>query len=123
MATTDTGLSLYLAGLARHSYAYKDVATGKVYLALPERLPFQIRDDTDIYICKGGEYLANLAVSAYSNLFMFPIDLVSIIAQFQEEPIIDTSIPLSTRDIILFPSPEYIQEVAYGDSLTDYPKI
>jgi hypothetical protein len=119
--TTD-GLTVKLERLARHGYAYRN-DDNEVHLTLPERLPHVLSDDTVTYVCNGTERLQDIAVKMYKGLMDSPIDAVEIIAQFQEDPIVDTSIPPVANRVLMLPSLGYIQEIAYGDSLTEYPEI
>lgn len=116
-------LGLYLSGLARHARAYRDDATGKIFLTLPERLPFINREDTRIHKCKGAERVLDLALLYYRNIYSDPVDYWPVIAQFQPEPIIDPFIPLAAGLIVLIPSPSYIQEIVNGDTLVDFPQL
>jgi hypothetical protein len=113
---------LYLERLARHATVYKN-SLEELHLTLPERLPHVLSEFVTTHVCKGEERLQNIANKYYRGLLEFPLDAVDIIAQFQEEPIIDTSVPLEPNRVILIPPLSYIQEIAYGDSLTEYPTI
>lgn len=115
-------ISLFLPGLSRHGYAYEG-ADGKIYLSLPERLPHEPREDSIPYECNGSEYLFNIACAFYRGLFKNPEDVAEIIAEFQEDPIIDISVPPPQGTILQLPSPEYILQYAYGDSLSDIPDL
>ena len=114
-------LTIYLYGLEKHGTPY--IADSiKVYVSLPERIPFEIRDDSITHVCTGKERVFDLAIRYYRGLYKNPIDHWRTIAQFQEDPIIDPSIPLRSGRIITIPSPAFNDDVAYGDSLTDYPQ-
>lgn len=119
--TTD-GLSVRLQRLARHGYAYRN-DENEVHLTLPERLPHVLSDDTMTYVCTGEERLQDIAARMYRGLLDNPVDAAEIIAQFQESPIIDVSVPIEANRVLMLPSLTYIQEIAYGDSLTEYPEI
>jgi hypothetical protein len=113
---------LYLERLARHANVYKN-ALGELHITVPERLPHLLSDGVQTHICKGEERLQNLANKYYKGLLEAPIDAVDVIAQFQEEPILDTSVPLEPNRVLLIPPASYVQEIAYGDSLTEYPEL
>jgi hypothetical protein len=115
-------LSIRLERLARHATAYQNYL-GETQLTTPERLPFVEYDGAIPHICKGDEYLQDIANLYFRNLIDYPVDIAEIIAQYQEDPILDLSIPLSTNRVISVPPLSYIMEVAYGESLADNPKL
>jgi len=119
----DATLGVFLVGLARHGYAYKEESTGQIFLSLPEALPFEDADGTIIHVSRGGERLHDLASKYYRHVLQEPLEAVPIIAQFQPERIIDVSVTIRNRQIVLIPPPEYMQETAFGESLTDFPDI
>jgi len=122
MATLNANLDLFLGGLLRHGTPYISSYDGRVHLSLPERLPFTQRDDTKTHICKGHENCYDLAVSYYPRV-ADPAERAEIIAQFQEDPILDLTVPLPQGRLVLIPSESYIQFIAFGDSLTEYPEF
>jgi hypothetical protein len=111
----------YADGSERHGSIYE--SDGKVYIALPERLPFQSRSDTISHVCKGGETCLSLAVQYYKNRIGNAIDMWWVIQQFQPSPIVNPCVPFVQNDVILIPSYDYIINVAYGESLDDYPQL
>jgi hypothetical protein len=111
-----------LHGLERHGEVYVD-DDGKVFLALPERLPFMDRDDTGIHIAQGDETLMDIATLHYKGAFKQPLDLVEVLAQFQEHTVVDFSIPLASGTVVLLPSMEYITDIAFGDSLLEFAQV
>ena len=115
-------LNVYLTGLAIHGYVYRSAAVDRVFLSLPERLPHQQRHDSRMHICKGSETLFDIANMYYPRARR-PVDYAQVIAQFQEDPVIDLLLPLDVNRIIMVPSEEYIQDIAYGSSLTEYPVL
>lgn len=120
--TASPALTVYLPWLARHGQAYQNAA-GVIHLTLPERLPHVIRDDSVIHVCKGDERLQDIAVYYYRDTYENAVDMWEVIAQFQEDPIVDGSIPLPANRVLEIPSVEYIQEVALGEPLHEYPAI
>ena len=118
----NAALTTYLPWLSRHARPYQN-ALGEVHLTVPERLPHMQRDDTVVHICKDGETLQGLAVMYYQNSISNAVDCWEIIAQFQEDPIVDGSVPLGVGRVLLIPSAEYIREVALGDPLHEYPVL
>ena len=122
MATLEP-LSIYLTGLAVHGSPYRDPVTSEVYLSLPERLYFESRPDSKTHICKSGETCLSIAIRYFSRLFRHPVDSADIIAQFQEPAILDISQSLPQGFVVMIPSSGYINEVAYGNSLVETPKI
>ena len=113
---------VYLYGLERHGEAYVN-DDGEVHLSLPERLPFEERDDTEIHIVQGEETLLDIAAQHYRRTFRNPVDLWQVIAEFQEHTIIDPSVPLDKGMIVLIPSKYYCADIAFGESLSEYPQI
>lgn len=97
--------------------------SGLLYLSLPERLPWQPRNDTVLYSAKEGEYLFDIVAGHYSNIYSAPWYIVEIVAQFQPIPLIDPSVPLPAGLEIQLPSTEYIETVALGDSLAETPEL
>jgi hypothetical protein len=119
--TTDTS-SIYLSGLERHGVPYSD-ELGRVFVSLPERLPFEELDESIMHVCKGEERLFDLAIIYYGGMYRNAVDLWPIIAQAQEDPIIDPSIPLAVGEVIMIPSISYIEMTAFGTPLTEYPRL
>jgi len=121
--TASANLSLHLPWLARHGQSYQN-ADGEVHLTLPERLPHEDRDDTITHVCKAGERLYDIAIHYFKDsMGDYAVDCWEIIAQFQEDPIIDGSVLLESNRVLLIPSDEYIQEVALGDPLHEAPLL
>lgn len=114
--------AVYLKGLERHGTAYAD-AQGRVYLSLPERLRHEERSDTIYHVARSGEYLCDLAAAYYAKYYERPLELVPVLAQFQEYPIVDASLPLEEGQIVEIPSVVWIESEAYGDPLTETPQI
>jgi hypothetical protein len=122
MATVEETLGVYLEGLERHGTAYTK-ADGTIHLTLRERIPFIHREDTDLYVCKGGETLLDVAILAYKDYYEFPVDQWQVLQEFQEDPIQDPSVPLPQGLVLAVPSPDFLEEVPYGEDLTEYPQI
>lgn len=120
--TADTEFEVVLPWLQRHGRAYVNNA-GEIHITLPERLPHVERDDTVVHVCSEGEYLQQIAIQHYKDRIPNAVDCWEIIAQFQEDPIVDGSMPLRANQIILIPSVGYIHEVALGDPLHEVPKL
>jgi hypothetical protein len=115
-------LTQYLPWLQRHGEIYQNSAD-EVHISRPERLPHVQRDDTIVHICKEGERLQDIAVAYYKDAFAEPVDMWEVIAQFQEDPIVDGSVPPGADRVLLIPSAEYVKEVALGDPLHEYPVL
>lgn len=112
---------IFTASIYRHALAIqKD--DGSVIFLLPERLPFEDRDDTISHIGNGEEYLWDLALRYYPDR-PNSWDLWDVIMQFQTEPIQDASIPVPKGREILIPSDEYLEEVVSGQPLSEVPEI
>jgi len=116
------GINLH--GLERHGEPYAD-EEDRVFVSLPERLPSMERDDSGIHVVQSedGETLMDIAILYYKGLFRNPVDMWEVIAQFQEHTIVDPSVPLSRGTVLLIPSTEYISDVAFGDSLSEFPQL
>lgn len=114
-------LGIVSSGLDRHSTFYDE--GGILYQTVPERLPSELREDSITHICSGGEYLVDLACKYYGKYINDPVDYYIIIAQFQEYPIQDPLAPLEEGQIIMIPSIQYINDVAFGDSLEEDPEV
>jgi hypothetical protein len=119
---TTAALTTYLPWLQRHGQIYQNDAD-ELHITVPERVPHVLRDDTVVHICKADERLQDIAVYYYKNSIEAPVDCWEIIAQFQEDPIIDGSVPMEAGRVLLIPSLAYIQEVALGDPLYEYPQL
>jgi len=115
-------LSAYLTGLLRHGTLYLN-DLGETHVFLPERIPHVEDDRAVTHVCNGNENLFDIVVNFYRRKVRSPIDVVEVVAQFQEEPIIDYSVPLAAQRVLMLPSVAYIQDVAFGDSLAEFPKI
>ena len=122
MPALDENLDIKLHGLLRHGSPYVSEYDGRVHLSLPERLPFVVRDDSRTHVAKGAENCFDLA-KLYYNKDSKSADKAEIIAQFQEDPILDLSTPIQYGRVVIIPSEKYIQFIAYGDSLTEYPEF
>jgi hypothetical protein len=113
---------IFTGSTYRHARAIQ-FDDGRIIFRLPERIPFEDRDDSILHISNGRERLWDLAQLYYGSEVRDAIDLWEVIAQFQPEPIQDPSIPLQAGLSVLIPSLEYIEDVAFGDSLSDVPEI
>jgi len=121
MATPEE-MGIVLSGLSRHGDVYAQEGTGKMFLTLRERMP-RVFDDSTPYACKGGEFLPQVVVSAYKEFFQDPLSLLPVVAEFQEDPIIDLSVPLEQGRMLDLPSISYITDFPFGDPLTEFPDI
>lgn len=113
---------IFTGSIYRHAAAVR-LDSGEIVFRLPERLPFEDRDDTILHVANGEEYLWDLAQRYYAQVRSNAFDMWEIIAQFQPEPIQDTSIPLPKGKEILIPSSDYIEDVVYGESLREIPAV
>jgi len=115
--------TVFLRGLAIHGMVYADESTGAVHLTIPERLPYDVNNEWPLHICKEGDTLFNLAIAYYKDVYPVPCDLWEVIAQAQEYPIVDPSIPLPEGLILQIPTPDYLSATAFGQSLSSTPLI
>jgi hypothetical protein len=122
MTISQAGLDAFLFGLARHGGSYKN-AYGRVYLSIRERLPYIDRDDWITHVCKGSERCVDLAIRYFKRFFMYPVDAAPIIAECQEYPVLNISEMLTEGRVMLIPSPDYVNDIAYGTSLMETPNI
>lgn len=113
---------IQVQGLYRHG-TVEQLPSGLLYLSMPERLPWQQRNDTVIYHTKEAEYLFDIVAGHYSNIYPFPWFLTEVVAQFQPTPIIDPSVPLPDGYELQLPSSEYIETIALGESLGETPEL
>jgi len=121
-AATGTALSAYLPWLSRHGEVYQN-ELGETQLTITERLPSIGYDETITHIVKEGETLFDIAVHYYKDQVDNAADCWEILAECQEEPILDGSVPLRAGQLILVPPRSYIQEIALGSSLRDSPQL
>jgi hypothetical protein len=112
-------LAVFSAGVYRHAQAFRVEDSGKLYFGNPERIPYEDRSDTTLYTCYGGEFLWELCVEFLKDAYPNPADLAEFVANFQPTPIVDWSVPLRAGQKIYIPSVDFLEEVAYGDSLLD----
>ena len=122
MAEAQTEFYIDVSSLYRHA-SIRRLDDGTVLHTLPERLPYENRDDTTIHIATGGAYLWDLAKLHYGQTQPSAWDLWEVIAEFQPVPITDASLPLRKGTEIHIPSDEYIAEVVDGAPLSDTPEI
>lgn len=118
-----SSIELFLSGLARHAKPYRNDDTGILCLSLPERLPTQIRDDSLLHISKEGDTCLSLAVAYFKDALEPPTEMAVLIANFQDPPIVDMSIPIEPGRVVQIPSMGYRQEVYEGDTLTETPRM
>jgi hypothetical protein len=112
---------VYTDGLYRHAIAARDTS-GRMFFRLPERLPYQDREDTIVHICTGKERVIDIALLYFKE--MNPLKHWEIIATFQPNtPIRDPFVPLRADAEVHIPSIAYVREVAFADSLADYPEL
>lgn len=121
MATEQPRIQL-VSSLYRHATILK-YGDGGLIFTVPERLPYIERDDTTLYVTRGGEYLWDIAIKQYGRSVPKAWDLWQVIAEFQPEPIQDSSLPLAAGKELYLPSVQYINEVAFGDSLANLPVL
>lgn len=119
---TDYERPLPTSSVYRHALAVRK-DDGSIIFQVPERIPFEDRDDTIVHVCNGQEYLWELAQRYYGDIRDVALDLWDIIAQFQPEPVTDSSVPIAEGTEILIPSIDYIEEVVSGESLSETPEI
>jgi len=119
-------LSIDLFWLERHSRAYQ-LEDGTLALEVPEPLP--MCDDTvwdcEYHRCSDGETLMDVAARYYAaaGIVSWPVGLWEVIAGSQRPPIADPFKRLPDGLILIIPPPDYIREIALGDSLRDDPLL
>jgi len=113
---------VFTSSVYRHAVALQE-DDGTIYFSLPERLPFEDRDDTIIHSASGTEYLWELAQRYYAQNRVNAFDMWEVIAQFQPEPIQDASLPVPKGQIVLIPSEDYIEDFLFGEPLSLVPVI
>lgn len=116
---TVSSVAVFAAGPYRHAQAFKRSDTGVLYFGNPERIPYEDRDDTTLYVCYGGEFLWDICVDFYKHAYPNPQDLVDAVAGFQPVPLVDWSTPFPAGKALYMPSIDFIEETVFGDSLLD----
>lgn len=114
--------SVLVNSLYRHAQLVQH-ENGDTLFTLPERIPFIDRDDNTLFIASGREYLWHVAIHHYKTISIYNIDLIDVIAQFQPEPIQDTSVRLKERQEVYIPSLHFIAEVVQGPSLIEEAEL
>lgn len=115
-------IGIYLQGTERHGLAY-NAGDGKLYVSLPERVPYLGEDGAIPHICTGNENLLDISLAYFRGLYQDPVSKWWIIAQAQDDPVVDPLVPLKKGTILMIPSISFIEEVAEGDSLSEYLNI
>lgn len=115
--------SLPVSGPYRHSSIEWDEVEGQLIVTLPEQISQFDADNTKVHVTVGGEFLHGIVVSAYYRVMHNPLELIDFIAQFQSPPIIDLGEPLDPGTEILLPSPMALEEIVYGESMSDAPEV
>jgi len=111
-----------LRGLYRHS-TVEQTDEGRIYPGLPERVSWELRDDTALYRTAEKEYLHDIVVGFYKGYYTQPLFVVEIVAQFQQPPIIDVSVPLPADYTLQLPSTDFIESVAMSDDSVWLPEM
>jgi len=119
----DTSLASFnLGGLYRHGAIYEG-ADGRLYVSVPERLPaFDVVDGqyAAVYAARGGgETLIDVALLYYRGTLSSPVDAWEVLAQFQDDPLVDPFCYLTRGRLLQVPPAAYFGAYAYGDSLLD----
>lgn len=96
---------------------------GVVAFTNPERLKFSEYYVSSVHLCSGEQYLWDIAIQHFGQAFLSGIALHEVIAQFQPEPIQDYSLKIKEGAEIYIPTRDYIEEVARGESLAEYPEL
>lgn len=125
MAVDPSRSQFDVGGLSRHAYVYEGT-NGELALSVPERLPHLEIINGEfplVHVCRGGEYLVDLAQMYYREVLSRPVDAWEIIAQFQEDPVTDGFVPLKRGQVVLIPPPAYFSMVVYGESLSEMPEM
>ena len=93
-----------------------------MYWSIPERLVYDDLDGCIYQEAAGGEYLVDLVISQYKELYANPTVLLGVVCEFQPDPIIDPSIPLRPGQVIVFPPFDYCDE-AFSAPMVEYPEV
>jgi len=120
--TAATPATASVSSLYRHSRLTQK-EDGSVFFTLPERVSFDDQDDVTTHIANGQEFLWDIAQQYYKRVYVSPLDLWEVLMQFQPEPIQDPSVPVPLGQEVYIPSLEWIEEVAFGQSLADVPEL
>jgi len=115
-------IGIYLQESELHGVAY-EADDGKLYVSLPERVPFDGGDDGIPHICTGNENLLDICLAYFRGVYQGPADKAWVVAQAQDEPVQDWLVPLPRGTILIIPSIAFNEEVASGDSLSEYPQV
>jgi len=123
----DASITLKLPWFDRHGAAYVLEDGVTLSVELPERLvPFDPDLwDYKVHRCGTGDTLMGIAQRYYGQhrFVSWPVGLWEVIAQANEPPIADAFAVLPVGRELYIPGPDYIQEVALGDSLRDSPVL
>jgi len=119
----DTSLATFsLGGLYRHGYVYEGV-DGRLYISVPERMPaLEIVDGYYPVVHEsrgGGETLMNIAIRYYKGILGVPLDAWEVVAQFQEDPVLDPFVPLARGRLLQIPPSSFYSSVVYGTPLSE----
>jgi len=119
-------LSIDLFWLERHGRAYP-LDDGRLALEVPEPLP-ECNDiiwECEYHRCADGETLMDIAARYYqgSGLVSWPVGLWEVLAGCQRPPIDNPFKRLPMGLLLIIPPPDYIREIALGDSLRDDPLL
>lgn len=114
---------VYTTGLYRHARVVQD-DNDNIFFLTPERVGYEIREDTISHICSGYETVMDLAYAYYKHLIDNPLDYWEVVAAFQPYPIQEPHVPLKRGSELLIPSWDFVRDVAFGyPSLSDAPEI
>lgn len=113
---------IYTTGLYKHARVVQD-DQDRIFFLTPERVGYEVREDTITHICSGFEDVMDLTVAYFKDLINNPLDMWEVVAAFQPYPIQDPHVPLKQGSELLIPSMDFVREVAFGPSLADAPEI
>lgn len=115
--------NVYVSGTYRHSGLTFDDREAQLVCTLPEAIPFRSSEDPTVHTANGLELLHDVLVRHYGRAFQQPLNLLDFVCQYQPTPLLDVSTPLPYGLEVYLPSPVYLNEVAFGDSLAEIPQI
>lgn len=112
-------------GLYRHALVMRDPdEDNELIFLLPEQVEYQPHDGMTVFAVEVAQTLQEICMAHYgATSVRYPWRTAEIVAQFQPSPILDLSVPIQTKRMLYLPSVDWIDAVAYGDTLTEVPDL